>query len=182
MTPKLRLKISAAVNRAYGPVRVEPPEASSPRWRSALSATQMPQLLRAPLLSPPFPKHQVERQESPAAPSKLPLQRPGSSLDQAATPGRHQLSLLDQGEFRGTAVKMRPCKDNRMNHDEAEELGSEDGDPDRPEEIGNQPSPPRVEYLQYATSTDQRTQGGGGCSKQDASLKRRPPQTATTLL
>ena len=79
-------------------------------------------------------------------------------------------------------MKMRPCKDNRMNHDEAEELGSEDGDPDRPEEIGNQPSPPRVEYLQYATSTDQRTQGGGGCSKLDASLERRPPQTATTLL
>jgi hypothetical protein len=86
-------------------------------------------------------------------------------------------SLLDQGEFRRTPMKMRPCKDNRMNQNEAEELDSKDGDPDRPEEIGNEPGPPRVEYWHCTTSTHQRTQGGGGCSKLDASLGRRPSQT-----
>jgi len=64
-----------------------------------------------------------------------------------------------------------------MNQNEAEELDSKDGNPDRPEEIGNQPGPPRVEYLHCTTSTHQRTQGGGGCSKLDASLGRHPPQT-----
>ena len=33
-------------------------------------------------------------------------------------------------------MKMRPCKDSRMNHNEAEELDSKDANPDRPEEIG----------------------------------------------
>ena len=62
-----------------------------------------------------------------------------------------------------------------MNHNEAEELDSNDGDPDRPEEIGNQSGPPLVECLHCTTSTDQRTQGGDGCSKPDVSFCRTTP-------